>query len=78
MSTGTVSTTQDAVRADAVVWDIPPAQICESKTNPRSHVGQDALAELAANIEQHGVLQPVLLRPRPNGAPDTYELVVGS
>lgn len=78
MSTGTVSTTQDAVRADAVVWDIPLEQICQSQTNPRSHYDEGALAELAANIEQHGVLQPVLLRPRPNGAPETYELVVGS
>jgi len=78
MSTGTMSTTQEVVRADAVVREIPLAQICESKTNPRSHYDQGALAELAANIEQHGVLQPVLLRPRPNRAHDTYELVVGS
>jgi ParB family chromosome partitioning protein len=36
------------------------------------------MAELAANIKQHGVLQPVLLRPHPNGESGDYELVVGS
>ncbi len=31
-----------------------------------------------SNIKQHGVLQAVLVRPHPNGVPDTFELVVGS
>jgi ParB family chromosome partitioning protein len=33
------------------------------------------LAELANNIRQHGVLQPVLLRPLPEGEAGTFELV---
>src|SRR5207244_9311739 len=36
------------------------------------------LAELASNIRQHGVLQPVLVRPLPNGEGGFYELVAGA
>src|SRR5438309_9538559 len=32
----------------------------------------------ADNIKQHGVLQPILLRPLPEGETDTYELVAGT
>jgi ParB family chromosome partitioning protein len=36
------------------------------------------LAELAENIRQHGVLQPILVRPLPEGEAGTYELVAGA
>jgi ParB family chromosome partitioning protein len=72
-----VSTTQE-VHSDSQIRQIPLEQIGESKTNPRSHFDENRLTELADNIKQHGVLQPVLVRPRPNGPADTYELVVGS
>ncbi|PYU67647.1 MAG: hypothetical protein DMG52_33690 [Acidobacteria bacterium] len=29
-------------------------------------------------MRQHGVLQPILVRPLPKGAADTYELVAGA
>jgi ParB family chromosome partitioning protein len=78
MKAEAVSTTQEAVRTDSLIREIPLTTICESKTNPRSHFDESAMAELAANIKQHGVLQSVLLRPHPNGESGTYELVVGS
>lgn len=43
---------------------------------PRAAFSEDALWELTASIKEHGVLQPVLVRPVP-GAPGTYELVAG-
>src|SRR5207248_10752930 len=46
--------------------------------NQRRHFDEDDMTELAVNIEQHGVLQPVLLRPHPNGESGVYELVVGA
>lgn len=58
---------------------IPVEQICESQTNPRRHFDADKLKELADNIRTHGVLEPVLVRPRPR--PDKvvrFELVVGA
>jgi len=73
-----VSTTQETPSRGSLVQEIPLANISESKTNPRSQYDEAKLAELAANVKQHGVLQPVLVRPHPNGVPDTFELVVGS
>jgi ParB/RepB/Spo0J family partition protein len=36
------------------------------------------LPELAENIRQYGVLQPILVRPLPEGETGTYELVAGT
>src|SRR5437879_7535409 len=60
------------------IQDIPLAKIRESKTNPRRFFDEAKLAELADNIRQHGVLQPILLRPLPSGEAGTYELVAGA
>jgi len=60
------------------IQDIPLAKIRESKTNPRRFFDEAKLAELADNIRQHGVLQPILLRPLPEGEPGTFELVAGT
>ena len=60
------------------IQDIPLAKIRESKTNPRRFFDEAKLAELADNIRQHGVLQPILLRPLPEGEAGTYELVAGT
>lgn len=42
---------------------------------PRRHFDEAALAELAASIAEQGVLQPILVRPAPDG--QGYELVAG-
>src|SRR6266436_4499081 len=60
------------------IQDIPIAKIRESKTNPRRFFDEAKLAELAENIRQHGVLQPVLVRPLPEREAGTYELVAGT
>jgi hypothetical protein len=78
MKAEAVSTKQEAERTDTLIRDIPLENICESKTNPRSHFAESAMAELAANVKQHGVLQPVLLRPHPSGESGVYELVAGA
>lgn len=44
-----------------------------NSAQPRKVFDQDALQDLAASIREHGVIQPVLLRPAKNG----YELVAG-
>lgn len=41
---------------------------------PRKQFDEEALAELAASIAQHGVLQPLLVRPIAGGS---YQLVAG-
>src|SRR5499425_806661 len=60
------------------IQDIPLAKIRESKSNPRRLFDEAKLAELAENIRQHGVLQPILVRPLPEGEAGTYELVAGT
>ena len=58
--------------------EIPLICISESRTNPRREFDETSLAELAANIQQHGVLQPVLVRPLPDAEPGRFELVAGA
>ena len=74
----TVRTTEESTHADSSVRELKLEQIAESKTNPRTHSDKTALAELTASIRQHGVLQPVIVRPCPDGTPNAFELVVGS
>jgi ParB family chromosome partitioning protein len=59
------------------IQEIPLVKIRESQTNPRRHFDETKLAELADNIKQYGVLQPILLRPAPSAASDRFELVAG-
>ncbi|MGV0005153.1 MAG: ParB/RepB/Spo0J family partition protein [Candidatus Porifericomitaceae bacterium WSBS_2022_MAG_OTU9] len=53
---------------------IPIAKIRASRFQPRRNFDQETLAELAASIKRHGVLQPVLVRPAAAGH---YELLAG-
>jgi ParB/RepB/Spo0J family partition protein len=55
---------------------IPLADIAPSPTNPRKHFDEAALTELASTIKDHGVIQPITVRPNPKGEP-LYEIVVG-
>jgi ParB/RepB/Spo0J family partition protein len=63
----------DAVQLHAGA-SIPLDRIAPSKTNPRKTFTQAALDELTDSVRQHGILQPVLVRPMPG---DRYELVAG-
>ena len=55
--------------------ELPVADILPNPHQPRLHFDEPALAELASSIAQIGVLQPVLVRPRPGG--EGYELIAG-
>jgi len=52
---------------------LPVGKIRAGSLQPRRTFSTDALEELAASIREKGVLQPVLVRPTPDG----YELVAG-
>ncbi len=56
--------------------DIPVGRIRPSSLQPRSAVGTEPLAELEASIREHGVLQPILVRPAAD-RPGDYELIAG-
>lgn len=49
-------------------------EIVPNKDQPRKTFDEGALQELADSIVQHGVLQPLLVRPLPSGG---YQLVAG-
>ncbi len=53
---------------------LPLNEIMPNKEQPRKTFDEGALAELADSIRQHGVLQPLLVRPLPSGG---YQLVAG-
>lgn len=44
--------------------------------NPRRHFSDAELGELADSIRQHGVIQPIVVRPV-KGAPDRFEIIAG-
>ncbi len=64
-----------AVNGDKEVVNVGLERITPSRYQPRRVLDDDALQELAASIKQHGVMQPVILRPHPKG--QDYELVAG-
>ncbi len=73
----------DAIFADNSVEDISTGNstvkvklldIEPNRDQPRKQFDEQALTELSESIAQHGVLQPLLVRPMPDGG---YQLVAG-
>ena len=60
-------------RTPTAVRDIPIEKVKPNPTQPRMTFHQDTLQELAASIKEHGVLQPILVRPAGEG----YEIIAG-
>jgi len=53
----------------AAIEDLHP-----SRMQPRARMGAEGLAELAASIREHGVLEPILVRKRASGG---FEIIAG-
>lgn len=60
--------------SDAKVESLPLREIEPDPAQPRKTFEQQALGELAASIAEHGLLQPIAVRPRPTGG---YVIVAG-
>lgn len=58
----------------AELRELPVELIVANPNQPRTHFDDEALNALAGSLGERGVLQPVLVRPKPGG---TYELVAG-
>jgi ParB family chromosome partitioning protein len=52
-------------------------QMVAGKYQPRTHMDEGALYELAESIKLQGVMQPILVRRLPAGAPAEYEIIAG-
>lgn len=58
----------------SALTELPVASIVPNSSQPRQTFDEDSIASLSASIRQVGVLQPLVVRPSPDGR---YELVVG-
>ena len=57
----------------AQIREVPVSKILPNPAQPRLSYDEDSLTELADSIREHGVLQPILVRP----AGTKYELIAG-
>lgn len=55
---------------------LPLNKIIPNPSQPRRHFAREALDELAASIRSQGIIQPLLVRPKP-GDDNAYELIAG-
>jgi ParB family chromosome partitioning protein len=58
----------------AAVRNIPVDRISPNPNQPRLAMDKAGLDDLTASVREHGVLQPILVRPQPNGH---YQLIAG-
>lgn len=64
----------DNETVDTGIVTLRLSEIEPNKEQPRKVFSEEALNELADSIKEHGVLQPLLVRPLPTGG---YQLVAG-
>ena len=65
-------------KADDEMRNLPVERLRPGKYQPRSHMDEASLAELAASIKAQGVMQPILVRAVDDTpAAERYEIVAG-
>jgi len=62
-----------AARTPTAVRELPLEKVVPNPSQPRMTWHEETLQELAASIKEHGVLQPILVRP----SGDHYEIIAG-
>ena len=62
------------VSSDRVV---PIESIIANPNNPRREFADGELEDLANSISEHGIVQPILVRPADNGGADAWEIIAG-
>ena len=63
-----------SLESDAKVETLPLREIEPDPDQPRKTFDDETLAELSASIAEHGLLQPIAVRPKPSGG---YLIVAG-
>lgn len=71
--------TQDSEQVTLI--QIDPARLQSGKYQPRRDIKEEALQELAESVRQHGVMQPIVIRPLLDGESKadgiTHEIIAG-
>ncbi len=65
-----------ADRESGGVRQVPVTSVVPNPHQPRQRMDPESLAELAASIKEHGVLQPLIVSTLP-GDPPRYQLIAG-
>lgn len=63
-----------AADGEGGVLQVPVDRVARNPHQPRDRFDEEGLAELAASITEHGVLQPIVVRAAADGS---YELIAG-
>ncbi len=69
-----LDTTHVQTEGSGSINEVPLRMIVANPDQPRRSFDEDALAELAASIQQHGVISPITLRKNEDG---TYMIIAG-
>ncbi len=70
---GSTETSQESEQAQATSLNLD--SMAPNPDQPRKHFSDESLAELRDSIKQQGIIQPILVRPKPNST--QYEIVAG-
>src|SRR6476661_8390615 len=65
---------EDGAEPPPELRELPVELIRPNPAQPRKHFGDEALQGLAGSLSEHGIVQPILVRPVAGG---TYEIVAG-
>lgn len=68
--------TSEAIQSPGGRKLVSISQLVPGKYQPRHHFNSDTIDELSKSISQHGLIQPILVRPLNDGS-DSYEIVAG-
>ena len=52
-------------------------QLEPNPSQPRSQFYKETLEELATSIKTYGLLQPIMVRPHPDGTPNRFQIIAG-
>ena len=65
---------EDAATPSRGLLELPVETLYRGAHQPRRRINEEGIEELAASIRAQGLLEPVIVRPRPEGG---YEIVAG-
>jgi ParB family chromosome partitioning protein len=61
------------VASDETITKLNPAEIQPNEAQPRKHFTQDQMKALVQSIQEHGILQPIIISPTNEG----YKIIAG-